>query len=152
KWSNDEWRDAGYTVPAGSSIGTTATDFFCGAVAGASTLLTALVGNPSPVLIALAALFALLLWLTSRTEWGPSEPFQLRRRRRWGAIVAAARRMYFGNFRLFVGIGLLFLPLGVLITALQYLIFRVGGLGPLTDTAGPSNAVVAFLAFAFGLA
>jgi hypothetical protein len=52
---------------------------------------------------------------------------------------------------LFVGIGLVFIPLGIVITALQYLIFRLGGLSPLVDSVGPTNALVATLAFAFGL-
>jgi hypothetical protein len=42
-WAQDSWRDSSYTVPAGSSLGTSATDFFCGAVATGSSLLTALV-------------------------------------------------------------------------------------------------------------
>jgi hypothetical protein len=59
--------------------------------------------------------------------------------------------MYLGHLRLFLSIGLLFLPLGVLITGLQYLLFRVAGLNGLVDSAGSSNAVVAFLAFALGV-
>ena len=39
----------------------------------------------------------------------------------------------------------------MLIAGLQYLIFRVGGLEPLVDVAGETNAVVAGLAFAIGL-
>jgi hypothetical protein len=150
-WANDEWRDKSFTVPAGTSVGSTATGFFCGAVAGASTLLTALVGNPSPVLIALAAILGVVLWLASRTRWQPSAPLRLARRRSWGSIVTAARRMYFGHLRLFVGIGLLFFPLGVLITVLQYLLFRVGGLNGLVASAGSTNAVVDFLAILLGI-
>ena len=52
---------------------------------------------------------------------------------------------------MFLGIGLVFLPLAVLIAGVQYLLFRVGGLEPLVNSAGESNAVVAGLAFAIGL-
>jgi hypothetical protein len=150
-WAHDEWRDKSFTVPAGSSVGSTATGFFCGAVAASSTLLTALVGNPSPVLIALAAILGVFLWLASRTRWQPSAPLRLARRRSWGAIVTAARRMYFGHLRLFVGIGLLFFPLGALISVLQYLLFRIGGLNGLVASAGSTNAVVDFLAILLGV-
>jgi hypothetical protein len=59
--------------------------------------------------------------------------------------------MYFGRLRLFVGIGLLFIPLGVVITGIQYLIFRVTGFSGLVDSAGSTNAVVDFLVYALGI-
>jgi hypothetical protein len=151
-WSTGEWRDKSFTVPVGTSFGTTATGFFCDAVATGSSILTSIVGDPSPLLIALAVLLGLILWLTSRTSWQPSAPLRLTRRRAWGAITNAARRMYFGHMRLFLAIGLLFLPLGALITGLQYILFRLSGLNGLVDSAGSTNAVVAFLALALGVA
>jgi len=150
-WALEEWRDKSFTVPAGSALGGTATGFFCGAVAAGSRLLTALVGNPSPVLIALAVLLVLILWLTSRTRWQPSAPFRLEHRRPWGSIVNAARRLYVGHLSLFLQIGLLFFPLGVLISVIQYLLFRVSGLSGLVDSAGTTNSFVDFLAIALGL-
>jgi hypothetical protein len=59
--------------------------------------------------------------------------------------------MYFRHLRLFLAIGLLFIPLGVLVTGIQYLLFRVGGLDGLVNSAGSTNAVVDFLAFALGI-
>ena len=150
-WANDTWRDKSFTVPAVGSFGSLATDFFCGAVATGSTLLTALVGNPSPFLIGLLAILGIILWLASRTQWQPSAPLRLARRRSWGSIVTASRRMYFGHPRVFLEIGLLFFPLGLLITGLQYVLFRVAGLNGLVDSAGSTNAVVGALAFALGI-
>jgi hypothetical protein len=149
-WARTSWRDTSYTVPAGSAVGTAATDFFCGAVAAGSSVLTALVGDPSPVLIALATMTALLIWLASRTRWDQSTPFRVRRRRPWGSLVTSALSLYTGHLRLFLGIGLLFVPIGLLTTGLQYALFH-GTLGPLVDSAGGSNAVVASLAFALGV-
>jgi hypothetical protein len=150
-WADSTWRDASFTVPEGSALGSTATDFFCVAVAATSTVLTAVVGNPSPVLIVLGVVLVLVLWLTSRTTWHPSAPLHVPRRRSWGAILNSARRMYLGHPRLFVGIGLLFIPLGLLISGVQYLVFRVGGLAPLVGSVGPSNAVVGSLALGLGI-
>ena len=150
-WADDEWRDQSFTVPAGTGLGGTATGFFCGAVATGSGVLTSMVGNATPVYIGLAVLLVLILWLTSRTRWQPSAPLHLERRRPWGAIVNSARRMYFDHLRLFLGIGLLFFPLGAVITAIQYAVFRLSGLSGLVDSAGSTNAVVDFLAIALGI-
>jgi len=150
-WANQKWRDKSFIVPVGTAFGSTATGFFCGAVAGGSAVLTALVGNPSPVLIALTVILGVFLWLTSRTTWEPSAPLRLSRRRSWGSIVTASRRMYLGHRRPFLTIGLLFFPLGVLISGVQYLLFRVGGLNGLVASAGSTNAVVDFLAIALGI-
>ncbi|HEY1368556.1 MAG TPA: Vps62-related protein [Gaiellaceae bacterium] len=149
-WARTSWRDTSYTVPAGSGVGTAATDFFCGAVATGSGLLTALVGDPSPVLIALAGLVALFIWLASRTRWDQSTPFRVRRRRPWGSLVTTALRLYTGHLRLFLGIGLLFVPIGLLTTGIQYALFH-GALSPLVKSVGASNALVASLAFALGV-
>jgi hypothetical protein len=150
-WANTEWHDNSFTVPAGGSAGTTATGFFCGAIATGSSLLTSLIRSPSPFFIALALLPALVLWLGSRTRWRPSAPLHLEHRRPWGAIVNASRRMYFSHFRLFLGIGLLFIPLGLAIAGIQYLLFRAGDLNGLVNSAGSTNALVDILAFALGI-
>jgi hypothetical protein len=56
--------------------------------------------------------------------------------------------MYGQKPRLFLGIGLLFVPLGLVVTGVQYLLFRHGTFAPLVASAGSSNAAVAILAFA----
>jgi len=148
-WADKDWRDKSFTVPIGTFTG--ATGFFCGFVGTGSSLLTALAGNPSPFLIVCGVVLALLIWLVSRTTWRPSAPLRVGRRRPWGCIVAASRRMYFSHLRLFLGIGLIFLPFGAVMTGVQYLIFEAGGLNGLVASAGRTNAFVDFLAFGLGL-
>jgi hypothetical protein len=150
-WAESEWRDKSYTVPEAGKFGVSATDFFCGAVAAGSNVLTAAVAQPGRVFAALGALTLLLIWLASRTRWDESAPFRIGRRRPWGSLVTAGLALYRSRFRLFLGIGLGFLPLGVLITALQYWLFRDGPLTGLIDSAGASNALVAGLALALGV-
>src|SRR4029077_21237611 len=128
-----------------------ATDFFCGAVARGSNLLTAAVANPPRIFVVIGAIVLLLLWLASRTRWDVSAPFRIARRRPWGSLITSSFSLYWSRKWLFLGIGVVFLPLGVLITVIQYLLFRVGGLSALTDSAGSSNAFVAALALALGL-
>ena len=150
-WADKDWRDKSFTVPLGTLAGGTATGFFCGVVGTGSSLLTALAGNPSPFLIVCGVILAFLVWLVSRTTWRPSTPLRVGRRRPWGCIVAASRRMYFSHLRLFLGIGLIFLPLGALITGVQYLTFESGGLNGLVAATGRTNAFVDFLVFGLGL-
>lgn len=150
-WADTSWRDTSFTVPEGASVGTGATDFFCGAVAAGSNVLTSFVDNPWPVLIGLGALVILLLWLATRTQWSEGAPFRLRRRRPWGSLVMSGWWMYGNHLRLFLGIGLLFIPLGVIIALVQFLIFRVAGLSDLVDTVGATNAFVVVPALSLGL-
>jgi hypothetical protein len=150
-WADETWRDSSFTVPEGSSVGTAATDFFCGAVAAGSDLLTSFVRDPWPVLIATAVVAFVLAWLVSRTDWDENAPLRLRRRRPWGSIITAGWKMYRHHARLFMGIGLMFVPLGLLITLVQLLIFRIGWLRDLVDSAGATNAFVAIPAFALGV-
>ncbi len=149
-WAETSWRDTSYTVPAGNAGGSTATDFFCGSVAAGSDLLTKFVADPWPVLIGLAGLAVLLLWLASRTRWDLGVTLRLRRRRPWGSLITSGWHLYRSRLRLFLGIGLVFVPLGVLIAAIQYVVFRIAGLDALVDTVGASNAFVGVLAFALG--
>jgi hypothetical protein len=147
----ETWRPDSFVVP-GSSLGSNrATDFFCGAVAAGSSLLTHLVRHPLPGLLVLAGVLLLLAFAATRTSWSGSRPLRLARRRTWGEVVTVAWQMYRSRFRLFAGIGLLFIPVGILIGLLQYLLFRVVALLPLVETAGESNVSVAGLALSFGI-
>ena len=51
----------------------------------------------------------------------------------------------------FLGIGLLFIPLGLVVTGLQWVLFRATSFAPLVDEAGERNAFVALLVVGLGL-
>jgi hypothetical protein len=126
-WS-ESWRDRAYAVPAGGALGTGATDFFCGAVAGGSKVVRQLANEPLPVFIVLGLLVALLLYLISRATWSPTAPLRLARRRAWGQIQSASARMYVRRMRLFVGIGLVLLPISVVVTLLQWVVVHAASI------------------------
>jgi hypothetical protein len=147
-WS-EGWRDRSYAVPTGGVLGTNATDFFCTAVETGSGVLISLLRNPGPTLLALAAILGLLVYLIARATWRPVAPLRVARRRTWGQILSAAGRMYVKRAPLFLGIGLLFIPLAGLISLLQALL--IGGLGLVgVDTTGEGAGALALLVVTLG--
>jgi hypothetical protein len=116
-------------------LGTSATDFFCSAVETGSRGLVQVLRNPTLAFLLLAALLLLVVFAVTRTTWSPVAPLRLAHRRSWGQILATAAAMYADRLRLFVGIGLLLIPLGFVTSILQA--FLVGGFGLLgVETTG----------------
>ena len=122
-WAQD-WRARSYTVPGSGLFGPGATGFFCGAVAHGSRSLVQLVANPVEFSLVLGGLVLLVLYLLSRTTWRPAAPLRLARRRSWGQILSASARMYTARFGLFVGLGVLFVPIAFLVTLFQAVVLH----------------------------
>jgi hypothetical protein len=143
------WRDRSYAVPTGGVFGTGATDFFCGAVAAGSKGLVQLLRSPGVTILVLAALFGLAVFGVTRTTWMPVAPLRIARRRSWGQILRAASRMYVKRARLFLGIGILLIPLGIVISVVQAII--LGGFGLLgVDATGESAGWLVLLVVTVG--
>jgi hypothetical protein len=136
-------------VPSSTLFGSSATGFFCGAVAHASRSLVQLVANPVAFGLVLGGLVLFTIFLLSRTTWRPSGPLHLARRRAWGQTLAASGRMYAGRWPLFVGLGLLFVPIGLLITLLQALLLHATNVVGVEAGQG-SGGAVGFVALALG--
>jgi hypothetical protein len=150
EWS-DGWRDRSYAVPAGGLFGTHATDFFCVAVEQGSRGLVQLLRSPVAVLIFLAALLALAIFVITRTTWSPVAPLRLARRRSSGQILRASARMYVKHARVLLGLGILFIPLGIAISLVQAAV--LGGLGLVgVSASGESAGVLVLLVTALGVA
>ena len=147
-WSED-WRDHSYAVPAGGHLGTDATDFFCDAVAAGSSFVRRLVENPQQVLLGLAILAALLFFAATRTSWRPSAPLRVGRRRSWGQTLTASARLYASRPLLFVGIGLVTIPISIVISLLQAGVVHASEIG--LDAEGESGGVLVLLALGIGI-
>ena len=148
EWA-DGWRDRSYAVPTGGLLGTGATDFFCTSVERGSSALIRLLRNPGWTLLVLGLLVAVLVFAIVRATWTPVAPFRVARRRAWGQILSASARMYVGHLRLFLGLGVLLIPVVVAITALQWLLLQIAdAFGSVTgDLAG----LVTYLSLVIGL-
>ena len=148
EWA-DGWRDRSYAVPTGGLLGTGATDLFCTGVERGSAALIRLLRSPAATLLVLGLLAALLIFAVVKATWAPVAPFHIARRRAWGQILSASARMYVGHLRLFLGLGILLIPVVVAITALQWLLLRLAdAFGSVTgDLAG----LVSYLSLVIGL-
>lgn len=150
-WAAESWRDTSFSVPASGGVGTSATDLFCGGVAAGSEVVRQVKSHPVLSVVILGGLVVLLVWGFSRTRWDPSSPLRIARARRWGQMITASWRMFWAHPRVFLGIGLLFVPIGILIAVLQWLLFHVTSLEALVQEAGEQNAFVAAIALGVGV-
>jgi hypothetical protein len=146
-WSED-WRDRSYAIPTGGAFGTGSTDFFCSAVAKGSRALTQLLSNPLPLVVVLATILGLVVFATVRATWTPVAPLRIARRRSWGQIISASVRMYARRPLLFLGLGVLLIPIAVIMTVVQWLLLRAIDL--LGTVSGEGAGVWAFLSVVVG--
>ena len=148
-WS-EGWRDRAYAVPTGGALGTSTTDFFCAAMTHGSRLLWQAVRNPLPTVAAVAVALVLLVYGLRRSTWRPTAPLRLARRRTWGQVLSASARIYTARLRLFVGLGLVALPVSVVITLLQAGLVGVSSvLG--VENQGAAASLFVLIALAIGI-
>lgn len=151
-WSKG-WRDRSYAVPTGGLLGTSATDLFCEGVARGSRALILLLRSPALVMAALGLVAALVAFIVVKATWTPSAPLRLARRRTWGQILAASGRMYVHRPLVFVGLGLLLVPIALLMTGLQWLALEgLGAIGIVTTGESAGGSALAALAIGTALA
>ena len=142
------WRDRSYAVPTGGLLGTGATDFFCTGVERGSAALTRLLRSPAASILALALVLGLIAYAVVRATWTPVAPLRVGRRRTWGQILSASARMYVKRFRLFIGLGLLLVPIVLVITAVQWVL--VSGIDAVSSVTGNLAGGLAYLALVVG--
>jgi hypothetical protein len=147
-WSED-WRDKSYAVPTGGILGTSATDLFCSGVAKGSRGLILLLRNPVLVTLALALIVALVAFVVVRATWTPVAPLRLGRRRSWGQVLSSSASLYVRYPRVFLGIGLVLIPILLVNALLQWLALEGLGFVGLGDT-GEGAGGSAFLAVIIG--
>ena len=101
------------------------------------------------MLLAIAVLLAIFLVAIERVTWTPVAPLRIARRRHWGQLLSAAGVMYVKRLPLFLGIGVLLVPIAVLTAVLQGLVigaFALAGVEADGETAG----ALALLALVIG--
>jgi hypothetical protein len=150
-WGEQHWRERSYAVVGGASLGPRATDFFCTGIESGSDLLRQLGQRPGAVLLGLALLALALYLIASRTQWQPGAPLRLARRRAWGQILVASGRIYAAHPRLFLGVGLLFVPVSLAASLAQSAALRLAALAAPVASEGEANTLAAGLGVFLGL-
>ncbi len=147
EWA-EGWRDRSYAVPTGGVLGTGATDVFCSGVERGSAALAKLLLNAGATVLVLGVVLGLVVFAIVRATWTPVAPLRIGRRRSWGQILSASARMYVTRFRLFVGLGLLLIPVTIVITAVQWAL--VSGIDAISSVTGNLAGSLAYLAVVVG--
>jgi hypothetical protein len=144
----DKLRTASVTLPSRSSIGPSAIDAFCNLVAVGSNIILPVYLELPRLVFAGVGLFAVGAMVSlTRTRYIPARRRPLRQRRRLGQILVASFALYTRHARLFIGIGLVFLPVALSVSVIHWLALSISPIDPLTSlpraSIGP-DIVVAF--------
>jgi hypothetical protein len=148
----EKQRDSSVEVPE-DTIGPNAAGAFCGIVSFGSELLFA---RGVWAVLALIALVVGSVSVTAfRTDFRPALPEPLRLRRHFGQIVTSAFRIERRHAALFLGIGALFLPIGVVTSALQRIVLSLppveGVIEVLDDSVASALIALGIGALQFGV-
>jgi hypothetical protein len=149
-WAEDTWRSGSTTVPLTATVGPSATEFFCDAVAAGSAVYLRFLRTPWFVVGFVGLLVLLALWLGRRTRWSPVHTVPIDQARTGGQIYRTARVVYRLDPGLFIGIGLMFVPLGVLAALLQDLLQLFTGFGNFISEASTDPVITGVIALLFG--
>jgi len=149
-WADEQWRGSSTAVPLTKTIGPTATSFFCSAVAAGSSVYLRFLRTPWLVLGILAAIVLLGVWLSRRTQWSPALPVPIDQRRSGGQVYRAAGRLYRRYWALFLGIGVIFVPLAALASIFQEIVFAYTGIGTIVAEASDDPVVSGAIALLVG--
>lgn len=143
KWLKPlEWQDgtrgSSVRIPVVRSLGPSVSDFFCGAVKRGSELYILVKKEPLAAVGILVGFLLVVGLLLTRTRWRPVRTEPVEMRRALGQIFRTAFRFYRRHGRLFLGIGAAFLPIGILLTGIEALLFE--GFLPLVGLSGEQSA------------
>jgi hypothetical protein len=149
-WADEKWRSSSTAVPGQSSFGTSTTDFFCGAVAAGSMVYIRFLRTPWAVLAFFGALALLAAWALKRTRWSPLVTEPVDQPRTGGQIYRTARLIYTRHPRMFLGIGLAFIPFGILAALFQEAVFHFTGVGTFVTEARTDPVIGGVVGLLFG--
>lgn len=136
-------------LPSGDTLGPSAIESFCDVVAwGSNLLLPIYLQLPEISLIAAVLLSVGMVASLTRTRYIPVLRVPLRTRRRAGQILTSAATVYTTHLRLFIGIGLIFLPVAVTVSILHWVVFSISPIDPIVPVPRANIAQDLILAFA----
>jgi len=98
-------------MPGGGLVGPEAVNAFCGVIADVTGLMNLQQSDPWAAYVILVAFLAIVVLLFGVSRWRPADASRLRERREYGQIVATGLKLYRRNWRTFVALAALAIPL-----------------------------------------
>lgn len=132
-WMETTWHDTALSVPGGTSLGPSATGFFCGFVAAGSKVYLHTLTSPWLVAAVIVVLAIVAAVLVRRTRWRPGRTTPIDGRRAGGEMFVSAWRIHAAHRLRFLAVGAVFVPLGVLAAGVQAVVLDHT---PFTDPRG----------------
>ncbi len=105
--ATDDWRTFSIVVPSNDTVGPVMSDVFCTLTSGSSRLLIQTVLYPWLVIPGVLASIGIVLFFYRQSR----------------DLIRVARRVYQQHWRVFAGIGLVAIPVGIIFNSLQYWLF-----------------------------
>ena len=136
----DGLRSASPKLPAGALLGPAVTGAFCGTVAAMSHLVNLEAQSRFGLFVLLAILAALIAIPVLITTWRPADPVPMRRRRAFGQLVRAARKLYGREWRVFLPIAVTSLAVLAAIQGVAWLFGVLVGETHVGGLVGPAGA------------
>jgi hypothetical protein len=132
--TTDRWPARNIIVPTSSAFGPTATDAFCAITRSGSQLLIFAKVHPWIVLPAIAAVIAVLAFFYRRSR----------------DIFVRARKLYRVHWRVFIGIGLLAIPVSIAFNLVERFFIDRPPILPILQWLGDSDGATLSAVLAFG--
>jgi hypothetical protein len=141
KWSrpiawDEGLRGSSISVPGEGVVGVSVTGFFCDAVAEGSQVYADLLSSPLSAALGFVVVGLVIAGTARLTRWSPVELRPLRAPRAGGQVVRVARRIWRRRLGLLTGIGLIFVPLAALGSAIQAGFFQIPTIRAVQDFDG----------------
>ncbi len=144
-------RPSSIIVPSRATLGPNAVNFFCDAVWYLSAPFSVLVRLPPVVFLGgFLAMLGGVGFTLSRTRYRPIVDTPLRRQRRLGQMLSASVRLYRKNLFLFLGTGIIYLPMALIAMGVQRLLSKPPFLDTIAHFFSESRGVEAVIALTIG--
>lgn len=148
-WSED-LRDSSVVIPAGDRFGDGVLRSFCNVVEVGSSVLTAGLRNPSVFLVGVLVAAIVAIALYRRTTWRPVVVSPLIQRRAAGQILRCGVRVWRSHPAAMLLVGLVYVPVTIITSALQALVLTVPFVDGLVDLAGARSGIAVLIALLVG--
>jgi hypothetical protein len=134
-------RSSSVVIPSGDRFGDGAIRVFCESVEVGSSALTSTLRSPIAAIVALALVALLVILVVRGTTWTPVTTRPLRDRRAIGQILRGSWRVWLAHPRAMLAIGLIYIPVTIATSAIQYGILAIPLVDDVIDLAGERSSV-----------